>query len=182
MESNGNHKGKDASMCSESEGYIADDETRPGSTAMQRLKERVGDYENHMKGMESSDKENSHPEPAYSTPIPHEEKPGFFSRMGHKFGYEKEDTTALTKGVELAPEVQAADKGVGSSELGTGYEADGEETVNPAIVPKYDGVKLPFEMQGGYKSVGISEVGTGYEEGSDGSFSHSYPRHIRSIE
>jgi len=35
-----------------------------------------------------------------------------------------------------APEVQAADKGVGRSELGTGYEADGEEVVNPAIVPK----------------------------------------------
>lgn len=47
---------------------------------------------------------------------------------------------------------------------------------------QYDeGVKPPFEMQGVYKSTGISEVGTGYEEGSDGSFSHAHPGHIRSV-
>lgn len=40
------------------------------------------------------------------------------------------------QGVEPVPDVQAADKGVGSSELGTGYEADGEEVVSPAMVPK----------------------------------------------
>jgi len=80
-----------------STGYIADDETRPGSTAMQRPTERVGDYENHMKGLESSAKENPHPELAYITPMPQEEKPGFFSRIGHKFGHKKEDATAPTK-------------------------------------------------------------------------------------
>lgn len=202
-------KGQDTSMSSESEGYIADDETRPGPTVMQRLKERISDYENHLKGKESSDKEDPHPELsyippgdgeeaavtegkqhggspvaaldkgvsegakthpsgevvdkptavekikekfwetenhmkgkepsaiedphpelAYITPMPQEQKPGFFSRIGQKFGgqeHEKEDTTAPPK----APEVQAANKGVGSNELGTGYEEDGEETINP---------------------------------------------------
>lgn len=42
----------------------------------------------------------------------------------------------FSQGEQPAPEVQAANKGFGSSELGTGYEEDGEETINPAIVPK----------------------------------------------
>lgn len=35
---------------------------------MQRLKERISDYENHLKGKESSDKEDPHPELSYIPP------------------------------------------------------------------------------------------------------------------
>ena len=38
--------------------------------------------------------------------------------------------------MQPAPEVQSANKGVGGSELGTGYEADGEGSMNPAVAPK----------------------------------------------
>lgn len=35
---------------------------------MQKLKERISDYENHLKGKESSEKEDPHPELAYIPP------------------------------------------------------------------------------------------------------------------
>jgi len=89
---------------------------------MERIKAKFSEAENHMKGKESSAVEDPHPELAYITPMPQEEKPGFFSRMEQKFG-----------GQEKAA---AVPKGTGSSELGTGYEEDGEESVNPDAVPK----------------------------------------------
>ncbi|XP_024358862.1 uncharacterized protein [Physcomitrium patens] len=194
---------------SDLEGYSADNEETPGPTAMQKLKERVVDFENHLKGKESSDKEDPHPElsyippadpkqlqegkqhgglPAavlgsdvpsgvtadylssvkdkgagghkkqfsgedadeptmigrikgkfleaesylkgeeaqakkdphpelsYITPMP-QEKPGLFTRIEHKFGGQEK------KGEAANP--SAYPKGVGSSELGTGYEEDG---------------------------------------------------------
>ncbi|KAG0607864.1 hypothetical protein M758_8G061200 [Ceratodon purpureus] len=52
----------------EPEGYTAGDGTRPGPTMMQKLKEKVSDYENHLKGKESSYKEDPHPELSYIQP------------------------------------------------------------------------------------------------------------------
>lgn len=195
--------GQDASTFSESEGYIADDETRPGATApdnhvhggarthslgegadkpttIEKMKEKFWQAENHMKGKEPSAVEDPHPELAYIAPMPQDEKSGYFSRMGHKHGGQHHETRnadvdmEFSQGEQPAPEVQAANKGVGSSELGTGYEEDVEETINPAIVPKYDeGVKPPPGMLGADEGFGNSEVGTGYEGGSEGSFSHT---------
>lgn len=100
-------------------------------TVMERIKEKFSEAENHMKGKKSSAIEDPHPELAYITPA-QEEKPGFFSRMEHKFGGQEKERG----------EAAAVPKGTGSSELGIGYEEDAEETLNPAAVPKYDeGVK-----------------------------------------
>lgn len=97
-------------------------------TVMERIKEKVAEAGNRMKGKKSSAVEDPHPELAYIPPQPEEEKPSFFSRVEHKFG--GQDDAA------------AAPKGTGSSEVGTGYEEDSEETLNPTAVPKYDeGVK-----------------------------------------
>lgn len=98
-------------------------------TMMEKLKAKFTETENHMKGKESSAVEDPHPELAYITPMPQEEeKSGFFSKMEQKFGGQKK--------------ASAVPKGTGSSEVGTGYEEDSEETVNPDAVPKYDdGVK-----------------------------------------
>jgi hypothetical protein len=49
-------------------GYSAGDGTRPGPTMMQKVKVKVSDYENHLKGKESTDKEDPHPELAYIPP------------------------------------------------------------------------------------------------------------------
>lgn len=97
-------------------------------TVMERIKEKVSDAGNHMKGKGSSVTEDPHPELSYIPPQPQEDKLGFISRMQHKFG-----------GQENAATVP---KGTGSSEVGTGYEEDSEDTLNSAAVPKYDeGVK-----------------------------------------
>lgn len=91
-------------------------------TVMERIKEKVSGAGNHMKGKRSSAIEDPHPELAYIPPQPQEEKPGFLSKMEHKFG--GQDNAA------------AVPKGTGSSEVGTGYEEDTEETLNPGAVPK----------------------------------------------
>jgi len=97
-------------------------------TTMEKLKAKFTETENHLKGKESSAVEDPHPELAYITPMPQEEKSSFFSKMEQKFGGQKK--------------ASAVPKGTGNSELGTGYEEDSEETVNPDAVPKYDdGVK-----------------------------------------
>jgi hypothetical protein len=91
-------------------------------TVMERIKEKVAEAGNRMKGKKSSAVEDPHPELAYIPPQPEEEKPSFFSRVEHKFG--GQDDAA------------GAPKGTGSSEVGTGYEEDSEETLNPTAVPK----------------------------------------------
>ncbi|KAG0601954.1 hypothetical protein M758_11G150500 [Ceratodon purpureus] len=200
-------KGQDTSTYSESEGYIADDETRPSTTAVdnhthggfrthspgegadkpttiEKIKEKFWEVENHMKGKEPSAIEDPHPELAYITPMPQEKKPGFFSRKGHKSGgqhHEKEEARnadaapylKFDQEMQPAPEVQSANKGVGGSELGTGYEADGEGSMNPAVAPKNDeGIQPLSGMHEAEKGFGNSDGDSGYEEGSEGSFSH----------
>jgi hypothetical protein len=49
-------------------GYSAGNETQPGPTIMQKVKEKVSDYENHLKGKESTNKEDPHPKLAYIPP------------------------------------------------------------------------------------------------------------------
>ena len=89
---------------------------------MERVKGKLSDAGNYMKGKNSSEIEDPHPELAYITPQPQEEKPDLFSRMEHKFGG-RETAAAVPKGTQ-------------SSEIGTGYEEDSEEALNPAAVPK----------------------------------------------
>lgn len=89
---------------------------------MERIREKVSEAGNHMKGKRSSAIEDPHPELSYIPPQSEEEKPGFFSRMQHKFGGQADAAPVLT--------------GTGSSEVGTGYEEGSEETLNPAAVSK----------------------------------------------
>lgn len=89
-------------------------------TTMERMKEKFWEAENHMKDKENSTVEDPHPELAYVTPKPQEEKPGFISKIEHKFGGHEKAT--------------AVPKVAGSSELVSGYGED--ETINPAAVPK----------------------------------------------
>jgi hypothetical protein len=88
-------------------------------TAMERIKEKITEAGNHLKGTSGAD---PHPELAYIPPQPQEHQPGFFSKKVHKF----------------------QPKATGSTEVGTGYEEDNEDALSPATVPKYDeGVTKP---------------------------------------
>jgi hypothetical protein len=96
-------------------------------TTMEKMKKKFWDAENHLKGKESSAVEDPHPELSYITPMPEQKKEGLLSKIEQKFQGHGDDK---------------APKGTASNELGTGYEEDAEDKINPAVVPNYDaGVK-----------------------------------------
>jgi len=67
-------------------GHPADDETPSGPTMMQKLKERVSDYGNYLKGKESSVKEDPHPELAYIPPGDGKGEPAADLQQGKQHG------------------------------------------------------------------------------------------------
>lgn len=98
--------------------YTGDGADEP--TTMEKMKKKFWDAENHLKGKESSAVEDPHPELSYITPMPEQKKESLLSKIEQKFQGHGDDN---------------APKGTGSNELGTGYEEDAEDKINPAVVP-----------------------------------------------
>jgi len=108
------------------------------ATAMEKIKGKVRGAGNYVKGKQASEIEDPHPELAYIPPAPQDTEPGLLSRIkggvhgkGAKGG-ETVDSSAVPSEADkgVSPEVtnmHEAVNGVGSSEVGTGYEEDTEE-------------------------------------------------------
>lgn len=122
-----------------------------GPRILQKITQKFSEYENQLKGKRPSELEDPHPELAYIPAAPQEAKPSHFFKVKDYFGHQ------------------------------TGSGQGEEETINPAAVPKQTdkGVEAPVasEVQNAEKGVGSNELGTGYEEGSEGSIGHvpKYP-------
>lgn len=112
-------------------------ENEPAPSMVQKLRKKISEAENHLKGKGTSEEEDPHPELAYTRPTPQETTPGFFSKLKSSFGGNKKDSGKGKDGSDVPSEVdggthpaaQEAQKGVDSNELGTGYEEGSDGSI-----------------------------------------------------
>lgn len=112
-------------------------ENESAPSMVQKLRKKISEAENHLKGKGTSEEEDPHPELAYTRPTPQETTPGFFSKLKSSFGGNKKDSAKGKDGSDVPSEVdggthpaaQEAQKGVDSNELGTGYEEGSDGSI-----------------------------------------------------
>jgi len=80
-------------------------ENEPAPSMVQKLRKKISEAENHLKGKGTSEEEDPHPELAYTRPTPQETTPGFFSKLKSSFGGNKKDSGKGKDGSDVPSEV-----------------------------------------------------------------------------